>query len=132
MSKADVHVEVKLMQTGQRMELPVVFNQPFPFAYIGKASGLWLDQYLWLQSTQSTSEHAAVQTSSPSSSALTQVGRLSNQVRFIQQPGDWCLGSRGLSCALLSWSVPRMVQRLGNRGGLRPPVSLRPPRQSPL
>ncbi len=44
MSKADVHVEVKLMQTGQHMDLPVVFNQPFPF--IGKASGLWLDQYL--------------------------------------------------------------------------------------
>lgn len=33
MFKADVHVEVKLMQTGQHMELPVVFNQPFSSAY---------------------------------------------------------------------------------------------------
>lgn len=33
MSKAAVHVEVKLMWTGRDMELLVVFNQPFPSAH---------------------------------------------------------------------------------------------------
>lgn len=115
MSKAAVHVEVKLMWTGRDMELLVVFNQPFP------SVASVAPPVCWLQHTGSTGLQ-----SWPSFSALSQAAHTSNQVCFIQLPGGWCLGSGGLGGALLPWSVPRMVQRLVSRGGLRPTC------QSPL
>lgn len=77
-----------------------------------------------LQDTQSASEHPAVLTSSSSSSALTQAGCRSNQVSFIQQPGGWCLGSRGPASAMLPWSVPGTVQHPGELWWSMPPLSV--------
>lgn len=65
-----MHVEVKLMQTGQHMELPVVFSQPFPSASPMKGFWTGAQPVSLTPAHRSTSENTAVLMSSASPSAL--------------------------------------------------------------